>query len=95
MQLERAGYEASPYFYAAVGTIATIDRSGLPLLNASGLVLLVTALVVVRLRWIHRRRGGHGDFDVDPKKYVALITQDLFHDASPPLAPSAPHRRRS
>jgi hypothetical protein len=55
MDLETIWYEVSPYVYTIGGVLALAnadERIG----QFSGVLLLIAALTVIRLRWVNRRK---------------------------------------
>ena len=83
MTLERLWYESSPYLYGALGIVTAADAAN-RLMKASGLILLGAALTILGLRWIYRHDEARSRArQLDEKRYVALITQDLFYDGTP------------
>ena len=55
MDLETLWYELSPYIYAACGVFSWFYSAGSWLLKGSGILLIIAALTIVRLRWVYRR----------------------------------------
>jgi hypothetical protein len=82
MNFERAWYEGSPYLYATTGALSALRSDGSWLMNGSALALFCAAVTIIGLRWIYRRDNVQIQNDsIDQRKYVSLITQDLFYDA--------------
>jgi hypothetical protein len=54
MDIETCWYEFSPYIYLVAGCISIFCSSTL-VGNLAGTLLVVAALTILRLRWIHRR----------------------------------------
>ena len=52
--LEVFWYESSPYIYSAVGVYALTNSNFIGVVF--GAMLLIVSLIVLRLRWEHRRR---------------------------------------
>ena len=76
MTLESLWYEASPVVYLLSGSIATLYDAGPMLLKLSGLLLVMTALTMLGLRMVWRRRA-QDLFDEDGLR--KLRADDLFH----------------
>ena len=55
MDLETLWYELSPYLYSACGVVSLSYSSDSTLLKGSGILLIIAALTIVRLRWVYRR----------------------------------------
>lgn len=55
MDLETVWYEAFPYLYGIGGLVAIFLPGGSGLLRASGVLLIVASLTILRLRWVYRR----------------------------------------
>ncbi len=55
MDLETLWYELSPYLYAVCGVFSLSYGSASWLLKGSGILLIIAALTIVRLRWVYRR----------------------------------------
>ncbi|MGI9024021.1 MAG: hypothetical protein ACR2GP_00250 [Burkholderiaceae bacterium] len=55
MDLETLWYEISPYLYAVCGLFLLSYGSASGLLKVSGILLIIAALTIVRLRWVYRR----------------------------------------
>jgi NhaP-type Na+/H+ or K+/H+ antiporter len=56
MDIETIWYEISPYVYTLGGVLAlanSAERIG----QVSGVLLLVAAITVIRLRWVNRRKN--------------------------------------
>ena len=82
MKVERAWYEVSPYLHLTVGVATIFYAPGSMLMKGSAMVLLAAAMTIIGMRWVYRRDlMQHLDARIDQRKYVALITQDLFYDA--------------
>jgi len=56
MDLESLWYEAFPYLYGIGGVVVIVVSAGSGLLKVSGVLLVVAALTIVRMRWVYRRR---------------------------------------
>jgi hypothetical protein len=54
MDFETCWYEFSPYIYIVVGAFSIFFSSNL-VGSISGGLLIVAALTILRLRWVHRR----------------------------------------
>ena len=54
VDIETAWYELSPYIYIVVGAAAIFYASE-SLARLPGMLLIVAALTIIRLRWVHRR----------------------------------------
>jgi hypothetical protein len=54
MHIETCWYEISPYLYIIVGIIS-IGFSSTYLAMFPGCLLIIAALTIIRLRWVHRR----------------------------------------
>ncbi len=78
MTLERIWYEASPYLYAATGVASARDPRASLLMGLSAMLLVVAALTIVALRWIHRRDGRDAALQLDVGRYVQPVTNDVF-----------------
>lgn len=57
MTVEEIWYEAAPYAYLLVGGIVLLDADS-AMSIASGALLVVAALTIIRLRWRHRRSSA-------------------------------------
>ncbi len=55
MDLETVWYETFPYLYGIAGIVSILIRPGSLLLKISGVLLVVAALTILRLRWVYRR----------------------------------------
>jgi hypothetical protein len=54
MDLETCWYEFSPYLYVVVGLVS-IFYATTAMGNVAGVLLIVAAATILRLRWVHRR----------------------------------------
>lgn len=54
MNAENAWYELSPYLYALGGLLAYVHTPTSILLKLSGILLVLAALTILRLRWRYR-----------------------------------------
>lgn len=55
MSMEELWYEASPYFYAVLGTGVLLGSEGVLALS-SGALLVITSAIILWLRFVNRRR---------------------------------------
>lgn len=55
MELEQTWYEVFPYLYGIGGFVAIFLPGGSGLLRASGVLLIVASITILRLRWVYRR----------------------------------------
>ena len=54
MDIETWWYEVSPYLYIIVGMISLVFSSTY-LAMLPGSLLIIAALTIIRMRWVHRR----------------------------------------
>lgn len=54
MDIETCWYEFSPYLYIVAGLLAIYFSTAL-IGGLAGALLIVAALTILRLRWLHRR----------------------------------------
>lgn len=70
MNLEAIWYEYSPYVYAAAGAIS-ISNVHTAIGLISGVMLLIAAATILRMRWMYRRNAALQDERDERMKRVA------------------------
>lgn len=87
MSMEELWYEASPYFYAVLGTGVLLGSEG-TLALSSGALLVVTSAIILWLRFVNRRRPYAPD-----RRKAARIARAATRTVESPRKP--PPRARS
>ncbi|MEK9776253.1 MAG: hypothetical protein VW339_08975 [Quisquiliibacterium sp.] len=83
MKFEEVWYEFSPFLYALVG-LGAILMGGSILATISGVLLLVAAVFIIRLRWSARLREGPPSPDVTITRQRQPGAQTSENTNSPP-----------
>lgn len=82
MSMEELWYEASPYFYAVLGTGVLLGSDG-ALALSSGALLVITSAIILWLRFVNRRRP----YPPDRRKAAGIAraeTQPVESTRKPP-----------
>lgn len=81
MSTEKIWYEFRPYLFALSGIASLFYLPSSLLLKTSSSILMFGSLLIIGIRWKKRIRQSAEYYPpYDEKKYLALITQDLFYD---------------